>query len=419
MSKHFFEDMVRDKRQRLGVKEVKKGPELREIWNKEKAEDGDGEKKPRYLLWLVAAISVVFCLFALSLLFAKATVSVNPRAESFTLNENLTAVKDSGGDGLVFDLVALSGEEKKVIPASGEKEVSERATGTAIIYNTYGSSSQTLLIDTRLEGSNGKIYKTQARTVVPGKSKSGTPGSVEVKIYGAEAGEEYNSAPLDFKILGFKGTAKYEGFYGRSKGSVAGGFKGMIPDVPEAEKNSAVEELSAALREELFQKAANQVPPGFVLFRDSTFLDTENEDIPFAAENGNLTVAVKGTLYGILFNEQKLVKKITKENVKDYDDSEIFIPNIGNLVFTLAGKDGASLSEMQSISFNLSGPAKIIWKLDEKKFVADLLGKPKKDFNQALYQYPNVESAILTLRPFWIRSVPDEAKDVKVMVNYN
>ena len=73
---------------------------------------------------------------------------------------------------------------------------------------------------------------------------------------------------------------------------------------------------------------------------------------------------------------------------------------------------------MKSINFNLSGPAKIVWKLDENKFITDLLGKLKKDFNQILSQYPNIDSATLTLSPFWKRSISDQAKKIKVIVNY-
>ncbi|KKT00935.1 MAG: hypothetical protein UW07_C0003G0011 [Candidatus Nomurabacteria bacterium GW2011_GWF2_43_8] len=421
MSKHFLEDMIKDKRRRMGTEKVRK-PELKEVWEEpEEAKEiktSQAKNRPRYMLWLVALISAAFCFFALSFLFSKAEVLVDPKAQDVSLNENLSASKDSSDNGLFFDLVVISGEESKSVPASGEKDVTEKATGTVVIYNAFSSSSQTLSIDTRLEGSNGKIYKTQAKTVVPGKSSSGTPGSVEVKIYGAEAGPEYNSEPLDFKILGFKGTSKYDKFYGRSKGAIAGGFKGRIPDVPETEKTAAVAELKTALQAKLLQKATDQIPSGFVLFKDAVFLNIDDTNIPLDAENNNLIITLKGTLYGLLFNEQKLTKKIAEKNVERYDGNEVFIPNIKELVFMLSNKDSSSFDNIRSVSFNLSGPAKIVWKLDADKFAGDLLGKPKKDFNQILSQYTNIDSATLTLSPLWARSIPNQAEDVSVIVNY-
>ena len=46
----------------------------------------------RYTLWFVALISVIFLLFALSFLFSSAKVSVNPKIQDVTLNENLLVV---------------------------------------------------------------------------------------------------------------------------------------------------------------------------------------------------------------------------------------------------------------------------------------------------------------------------------------
>ena len=170
------------------------------------------DKRPRYRIYFVALISVVFLLFALSFLFSGAKVTVVPKIKEISLNENLSAIKDSSVPGLSFDLAVISGEENKIIQGGEEKDVSIKAVGIVLIYNSYSSSSQALDIDTRLEGSNGKIYKTNKRITVPGITKDGKPGSVAVNIYAAEAGEEYNSSPLDFEIFGFKGTPKYSKF---------------------------------------------------------------------------------------------------------------------------------------------------------------------------------------------------------------
>jgi hypothetical protein len=125
-----------------------------------------------------------------------------------------------------------------------------------------------------------------------------------------------------------------------------------------------------------------------------------------------------GTLYGLLFDEVKLTEKITKNIIKDGEGSAVYLPNIKDLKFVLSNKENISLSDAQKINFNLSGTAKIVWKLDEDKLVADLLGKSKKDFNQILLQYPNIDSADLVISPFWKMSFPDKIKDIKVVVNY-
>ena len=382
----------------------------------------------RYTLWFVAIISIMFFLFALSHLFLNAVVTVNPKMQDLTLNENLSAAKDSNNNGLFFNLLVdnISGEESKNIQANAQKNVSNKAAGAVVIFNAFSSAPQRLSVDTRLEGSNGKIYKTEKQIIVPGM-KDSTPGSIETGIYGAEAGEEYNSGPLDFSIFGFKGTPKYSKFKVRTKTGtkITGGFIGKVNVISDADRASALTELNSSLKTKLLAKATNQIPPGFILFKDAIFLNTEEPIISLTPDqNNNFTITLKGALFGFLLNEQKLTQKIAQDNIDKYDGSDVYISNIRNLIFSLSTQAGLSNKEntpvgnFQKIDFNLSGIAKIVWRLDESKLIADLLGKSKKDFNQILSQYPNIDSADLTISPFWKISLPDKAKDIKIIVNY-
>src|SRR3989344_838809 len=423
MPKNLFQDMVKIKNARKDPEKYTNKPEKKQEEKYEEKEKRveevkeQNEKGHRYGLWFVAFISITFFLFALSFLFARAEITVSPKIKDITLDETLSAIKDSNAGGLSFDLVVLSGEESKSVSAAEEKEVFLKAEGTVLIYNAFSSAPQKLLIDTRLEGSNGKMYKTKTAVTVPGISADGAPGQVEANIYGAEAGEAYNSPPLDFKVFGFKGTPKYLKFYARSKGAITGGFQGKSPIVSETEKGSTLAELKTALKEKLFKKASDQIPSGFILFKDAVFLNIDEESTVPASESSDLPIIIKGTMYGLLFNEENLTKKIAQDNISNYDESDVYIPNIGNLIFSLSNQD-ISFADVQNISFNLSGATKVVWKFDEAKLSADLLGKSKKDFGQILAQYSNVESAQLTLSPFWIRSFPDKIKDIKVIVNY-
>lgn len=378
-----------------------------------------GKGRSRYGLWIVALVSVGFLVFSISFLFTRAKVSINPKIQDISLNENLSAVKDSADENSIpFDLVVLDGVESKTIPPGEEKEVVIPAKGRVIIYNNFSTAPQALAIDTRLEGSNGKIYKTETKLSVPGKNKDGTPGSIEVAIYASEAGAEYNSVPLDFTILGFKGTPKYSKFYARSKGEITGGFKGKSSVLSDSEKAKLTSELKTALEAKLAKRATDQLPAGFVLFGGATTLDTSGDNVTFATKDNITTASLNGTLSGFLFEEKKLTKKIAESVIPKYDGSEIYIPNIQNLKFSLAGGETVSFAEAQNISFNLSGLVTLVWRVDNEKIVADLVGRKKKDFDQVLSQYQNIESAELSLSPFWKMSFPEKNKDIQVLVNY-
>ena len=416
MPKNLFQDMVKinhTKRKENNII-IKQQPATIE------AESDPNVPKSRHTLWFVAFIAVIFFIFALSYLFSKAEIAINPKIRDVALNENLSASLKGNASDLSFDLVVISGEETKMVRATEEKEVSEKARGTVVIYNNYSSVSQILDIDTRLEGSNSKIYKTEKKIVVPGMIKNGTPGSIEVKIYAAEGGEAYNSPPLDFTIFGFKGSPKYSKFYARSKGDITGGFRGKSHIVSKEDKINAINELQSALKEKLSKEATEQIPSGFILFKDAISLYMEDiEDTEFLSPSDTFPIKQKGTLYGILFEEKQLTKKIAEDAIEKYDGSEVFVLNIRDLVFSLSSPVGLqNFSGLKDINFNLSGATKIVWKLDVDKLRADLLKISKKDFNQVLLQYPNISSAKLSLSPIWKRSIPDKPENIEILVNY-
>lgn len=415
MSKNLLQDMVKVKRARtktemtMNTRDFYSDDEIPKI----------KPKKTHYALWVVALFSIVFLFFAFSFLFSRATVTINPKIQDITINENLSAKKGGDSSTLSFDLVAISGEEIKNIQTNEMKDITEQAKGVAIIYNAFSTTSQILSIDTRLEGSNGKMYKTTTRITVPGMTKDGKPGSVEVGIYASGSGPEYNSVPLDFKIFGFKGTSKYEKIYARSRGAISGGFQGKFPVVSDADKTKAVNELKNILQTKLLAKVAEQIPSGFVLFKDAVFLDTDDSSIDFTSIKDNiLSVKLKGTLQGILFNENKLTQKIAEKNIEKYDGSIVYISNIRTLKFTLSNKDGLLLADTKNIDFNLSGDAEMVWRFDTTQLVGQLLGKNKNDFNQILLQYSNIESADLVVSPIWKNSIPGDSKNIEITVTY-
>ncbi|OGI90185.1 hypothetical protein A2911_02145 [Candidatus Nomurabacteria bacterium RIFCSPLOWO2_01_FULL_40_15] len=434
MSKNLLQDMVKRKNTEVVKKPVISIPDEPEKVQYPKVETkfasvyevsnkSSSDKKSRHTLWFVAVASIAFFLFALSFLFSQAKITINPKIQNLILNENLFATKDGKQEDLPFKLVVVSGEENKTAQAGVEKDVALKAKGRVVIFNTFSSSSQVLAIDTRLEGSNGKIYKTEKKLTVPGVSTNGTPGSVEVGIYGSEAGEEYNSPPLDFKIFGFKGTPKYAKFYARSKGEITGGLVGKSSNITEVEKEKTVNELKVLLKDKLFKKVADQIPAGFILWENAVVLNSDDENIKFTSKDNMVSVNMKGTLSGFLFEEKKLTEKIVAKTLPDQDGSLVYIPNIKNLTFSLAPSTSLpngenSLTDVNNISFNLSGNLKIVWIVDEDKVITDMLGKRKNNFNQILAEYPNIDSAQLVLRPFWKRFFPKKAKDIQTIVNY-
>ena len=380
------------------------------------------EDSSRFGIWVIAFFTVIIMLFALSFLFRGAKVVVTPRIVEVALDETLTAFRDGQAGQLSFDTVALSGEETTTVLTSEVKEVTRKASGRVIIYNNYSSNPQRLLIETRLETPDGKIYKTDVPLTVPGQTVENgekIPGSIEVRVYADQPGEQYNIGMSDFAISGFKGGPRYDKFYARSLTSMTGGKVGELYVLGENEGLQALENLRETLSLKLAQQIGSQLPPNFVLFSDTTIYKTEEKTEFFESEQPEIVLTEKGKLHAFIFNQKQLAQEIARQVVSDFEDAVVIITNLDEIVFTLEDIEQIDPETEDQISFSVAGNVKIVWDIDEVLLKQSLLERRKKEFKKILSQFENIDSAEVVLRPFWTRTFPEKIKDIKVINTAN
>lgn len=375
------------------------------------------DKNSRIALWGLASVCLIFLFFALSTLFTGATVTIAPRAQAFSLaGTSFTAAKDNASSDLTFQTMTLTDSASKVIVSSKMENISESATGRVIIYNAASSAPQKLIINTRLETPDGKIFRLDTAVTVPGFTASGgqtIPGSVETAVHADQAGSEYNIGLSDFTIPGFKGTPKYSKFYARSKTEMAGGVKGNVYVADKADADAAAADISQTLKDRLAQKAAAEAPKGFVLFPGASSFELGSVAKTFTSATANVPVSISGTFQAVLLDEQKMTDKIAALEIKNLDPKDtVYIPDLKNLAFAMA--DGSS-AIAKNITFTLSGTGNIVWAVDENAFKADLASKRKSDLKQVLADYPNISRAEAVIKPFWRSTFPSQAKDIKII----
>ncbi len=368
-------------------------------------------------LWFVALFAVLALFLAVSSNFSSAKVTITPKSIDFKIDELMSATRGSlEGPELSFELVSMEGTENTTVVGSVQKDMKTEARGKVIIYNKHSASPQKLSIDTRLEGSNGKIYKTDREIVVPGMVGE-TPGSIEVGIHGFAPGEEYNSGALDFKIFGFRGTSKYDKFYARSVGDITGGMTGKFYVIPDEEKAKIASDLNSTLKGNLTKKVLEQVPADYILFKDSLVFKDGVSNVSSAQKEESASVSTSGSVFGFLFKESVLVKRLAKVAIPEYDGEEVFIPELKDFILTFGNKDSLSV-DTQNLNFKLAGSGQVVYRIDENKIASELLGREKDKFKQILAENKNIESAELVLRPVWRNKLPDKIKRIKIIVNY-
>ena len=385
--------------------------------DRESIDDNQYENPPKSkkVIWIVTICALIGLFIAVSFVFKGATVSVTPKNQHLTIDDTFIA-KSSGGDSdIVFEVVEIEEEVSSPVETTETKEVTRKATGKITLFNK-SASSQTLKIDTRLETKDGKIFKTdKALTIPAGKTVSGkvTPGQIEVAVTAENAGEEYNIAPTDFVIFGFKGTSKASLFSGQSKASMTGGFKGVEANIKEEDRIALKEKLSEELKASLMTKAIAQVPSEFVYYDDGVFF-TPAPSLLVSKEGDKVTATLSGTLSVILFDEGKLTRYLAQENISQYDNGDITLLGLKSMKFALKNKESISPKESKEISFTFSGESDFVWNVDTDALRDALIGKKKREFTSLLSSFGSIESAEVSLHPIWMTTFPTLGKDIVI-----
>ncbi|KKW10847.1 MAG: hypothetical protein UY50_C0025G0019 [Parcubacteria group bacterium GW2011_GWA2_49_9] len=373
----------------------------------------------RIFLWGTAAFFVILLIIALSTSFTGAKIIVTPKAQNVAVATEFTAVRGDTTGKLSFQTLPIDESSEVVIPADTMKKVSERATGTIIIYNAFSDKPQRLIKNTRFETPSGLIYRIGTSVTVPGKTvKNGrpVPGSIEAVVSADSPGVEYNTALSDFTIPGFKtDPARFASFYARSKTPLSGGMNGTIKTPSDAAIEAARVTLRDTLQKKVLKDKQALVPSGYILFPGA--ITTKDEPLtPEARGEGRSAVRERITGAAYLFKKTDIAQAVAQALVPSFDKLPVEIPDIGALSFQLTEPPTGNLAEVKTLRFTLTGNAKIVWQFDGAKLQSALVGKPKDDLAATLAAFPTIEKADLILKPFWSRSFPSNPKQVVIEV---
>ncbi len=378
---------------------------------------------PRYskkAIWIACVLAIFVVLFSLASIFSGATIEVALKQNTVSIPEGeFTAFQGSSGSGIPFEVIKMSKDIGRVIPAEGEEQVEQKASGQIVIYNDFDGNDQRLIKNTRFMTPEGLIYRVNESVVVPGRKTSGgtsIPGSVEVTVYADEPGEKYNIDLKDFTIPGFKGDPRHEKIYARSKTEMKGGFVGIMKKVSESQLSTARTEISEEIRMALKQEVRAQIPSDFVSFEQGIFFDFE--PLPQSEAGGNsVQVNERGTIKAIMFNKNILSEYLAESLVPEMaSSSKVSIINIETLPINISEGGSFDPSTSGTFSFSLTGEVTFVGEFDESALITDLLGRHKKEIPSILEVYPAIQTADAIIKPVWKRTLPKNSEDISIKI---
>lgn len=355
-------------------------------------------------LWFGVGTLVVFAGLFFWLFRESATITIALKTEAIPVNITGTTTEAS------YQVVASKKEESTELPTTGTPEkVEKKAAGTIIVYNT-STASQQLIATTRVQTPEGLIYRLDKAVTVPA-AKGTTPGSIEAAVTADVAGPTYNIAKSDFVIPGFKGTAKYDQFYARSKTSMTGGFSGMVGQISDADLKTATDKLKATLMTAVEGDIASQVPEDSIFFKDGGLITSFAYSV---VPSGDGKAMVKGEMTGeaLVFKKQDINSMLATVLGEEHR-----FDNLYSLVLTInGGQAPSSFISKPNMTINYAGTLTTGQSFDAEALKATLAGKSKKQLTEILKMYPEIVKADAVVRPIWKGTFPAKTKNIQVIV---
>lgn len=396
--------------------------EEKETMEAEPEAEGPTVKLPkgfRKLIWTVPAAVLIFLIvFLATSVLPKADISIVTAKTIWEYNDSIRADKLANTDPVSATVPAQVFSQKESaqlsFPASGKKQVANKAGGKITIFNAYSSDPQPLVATTRFIAPDGKVFRLVKSVTVPGaKIIEGKiiPSTLEAEVIADKAGADYNIGPVSyFNIPGFKGTPKFQAFYAESKEPMAGGFIGETA-YPTAEdiKNGKVE-IVKKLESSLSDKIKSQIPSDFIVIDGASSFSVPKQDaITNVDSSGKFSIEAEASMTVIGFTEADIVamlaEKVKKEKGDEYEIKK----------YTLTYEKARADFSAGKISFPAKFSGTLARKINTTALKESLRGQSEESLRSIIYGLPELESATISLWPFWVKTVP--SKDAKITIN--
>jgi len=305
------------------------------------------------------------------------------------------------------------------VSANGTQHVSRAATGVLTVYNAYSTASQRLIVNTRFEAPDGKIYRIHDSVVVPGTTKDSSgavvPGTATVSAFADSPGDGYNKGATQLTIPGFKGDPRYDKFYAKTP-EFTGGFVGEEVAVAPGDLQKAQDLLKQSLGDALRSGAQTQIPKEFMVI-PGTLAINYGAISQTPADGGKATISQTASATANIVRMTDLASAVARQTVQGYNGEPIGF--VDNTQISIA-VDTSSTTPTGPMQLRLSGSPTLIWQFDSPALQKALVGKSKGDFEKIVQSFaPAIQCTTDTpckasVRPFWSSSFPSNPDKITI-----
>lgn len=381
-------------------------------------------KKAHFAFFILGGISLLSLIGVGMLLFLpKATVHVVPHQIEQTADFTFIGKVNNAAETENAVLVRLLEREQEVhfsTTATGTSTASSgKARGSVIIYNEYSSEPQTLVATTRLETTDGKIFRLTEGVVVPGMTDIGgkkEPGAVEVSVIADQSGETYNIGPSTFTIPGFKSGPKFEKFFAKSTKTMTGGGSDSteISVITKADREKVEKDAKEEAKKAFIQSVTAELAP------DEKIAEDNIEITPLAVASlpqvgttaASFDYQNTYRIRAFVFSEKTLREKIESLSHEERQ-GVLFRPS--SIILTY----GESLPNYTDEIIEMKVHAAVTFDavIDQDQLRNALLGQNKDGIEQALSTFPAIKKIEVAFHPEWfVTNIPKNQNRITITI---
>jgi len=364
-----------------------------------------GSKVRRYTIIGIAIVAIVY--LGITKL-PKTDIQITMKKNMVSYQESVfvkTAIGkvDAPTKGIPGEIVSKKVNKIFELTPTGQRSGQQKATGKITIYNTYSSTPQVLVATTRFETPEGKIYRLVNRVTVPG-----SPGSIEADIIADQPGTSYNTDSVNkLTIPGFKGSPKFEKFYGQITSPVNTSAQYATDD----DIVKAQQEGEKELRADLMSLIQLQIPAHMKILSGSEEFAVISKKVDSALTARNtMNIALEAEMKVFVIDEKDIHEfiYILAKNADVVDEQSV------EKTFTISYGKPTVQYESGIVTVPLDIQASYWKKMNPEEIRTEIAGKREEEVKSIILSKDGVDRLSASFWPFWVSRAPKDINRIRI-----
>jgi hypothetical protein len=377
--------------------------------------------RTRIIIGVAALFVLIIGWYIANFVMPRAHITVN--TDNVSVNTDVSFTADTAAKTFDPDQAIVPATEATVkktdsekVPATGKKNVGEKATGTVSLKLTNCAQDQVTVPAGTTVSNGGLNFITQVditfNSVKIGNQcrNSNFPAFTTgtVKVVAQDSGGQYNiSGGRSFSVAGYSSVSGFD------SSAMSGGTDRQITVVSDDDVAAAKEKLKDRSKDAAQSDLQKQLQDQnlFALTTSMTSSDPEISPSPTVGNEASEVTVTSVTTYTMIgVSKDDLKTLVENEAKKQIDTSKQTIANDGIDQANYAVRDKSGSKRQVEMQSTVSTGAQE--NQDElKKLIA---GKKKGDVQDILTKRPGVKSVDVKFSPFWVYKTPSNISKITI-----